>query len=322
MWQLSQKGLWRYQKFDEGDNAGRASQYLKELLYVKENDPAAFERCGFDAIYVDEGQDFSEGEFRLLKELCRTDGNDEPSLFVFYDDAQNLYGRPRPNWQSLGLNIVGRSHIMSECFRNTHPIVEATFNVLYGSFASEKSHVPTKAFGDLGTLQAKDLLREEDGIWRVRFAKRRGNKPKVTVVEGQTNQVAEMVSRLRWLTEDQNVRPEDIQVLVYYKIQIETLVAAVETARLPSVEGIHISTTKKDELLRKRGWLSISTVASAKGYDAFCVLLANTNDFPTDIQGRASFYVACTRAIEYLEVFAANRSGLVGEMEQAVAALE
>ena len=43
------------------------------------------------------------------------------------------------------------------------------------------------------------------------------------------------------------------------------------------------------------------------------------NDFPTDVSGRASFYVGCTRAIEYLEVFAHQRSGLVAEMERALA---
>ena len=321
MWNLSQKGVWRYQKFDDTDDTSRASQYLKELLFAKENDPSAFERCSFDAIYIDEGQDFLEEEFRLLKELCRTDANREPSLFVFYDDAQNLYGRRRPNWHSLGLNVVGRSHVMSECFRNTKQIVEATFNVLYGTFAIEKSQVPTKAFGDIGTMEEKDLLHNEDGVWRVRFAKRSGLKPKVTVADGRPKQWAEIVQRLRWLTEEQQVRPEDINILVYYKNQVEKLVAAVEAARLPAIEGVHVATTKKDELLRKRGWLSISTVASAKGYDAYCVLLANGNEFPTDVQGRASFYVACTRAIEYLEVFATSRSGLVVEMERAVAVL-
>lgn len=130
-----------------------------------------------------------------------------------------------------------------------------------------------------------------------------------------------MVQRLRWLTEEQQVRPEDINILVYCKNQVEKLVAAVEAARLPAIEGIHVATTNKDELLHKRGWLSISTVASAKGYDAYCVLLANGNDFPADVQGRASFYVACTRAIEYLEVFATSRSGLVVEMERAVTVL-
>jgi len=322
MWNLAQRGLWRYQKFEDTDDASRASQYLKELSFVKENDPSTFERCGFDAIYIDEGQDFSESDFRLLKELCRIDANGEPSLFVFYDDAQNLYGQQRPNWHSLGLNIVGRSHVMSECFRNTRQIVETTFNVLYGSFAVEKSHVPTKAFGDIGMMEEKELLHNEDGIWRVRFAKRNGLKPKVTVADGRPKQWAEMVQRLRWLTEEQQVRPEDINILVYYKNQVEKLLAAVEAARLPAIEGIHVATTNKDELLHKRGWLSISTVASAKGYDAYCVLLANGNEFPTDVQGRASFYVACTRAIEFLEVFATSRSGLVVEMEQAVAALK
>jgi superfamily I DNA/RNA helicase len=322
MWDLSQKGLWRYQKFEQGDDDTRAGQYLKELIAVKEHDPAAFERCCFDAIYIDEGQDFSEADFRLLKELCRTEDGGEPSLFIFYDDAQNLYARQRPNWNSLGLNIVGRSHVMSECFRNTQPIIEATFNVLYGSFANGKQQVPTKAFGDIGTLEEKELLHFEEGVWRVKFAKRGGLKPKLTVLDGRQKQWAELVERLRWLTEEQQVRPEDIHVLVYYRNQIEKLVSVVEAARLSAIEGIHVPTTVKDELLHKRGWLSISTVASAKGYDAYCVLLANGDEFPTDTQGRASFYVASTRAIEYLEVFASSRSGLVPEMEQAVAALE
>jgi hypothetical protein len=57
-------------------------------------------------------------------------------------------------------------------------------------------------------------------------------------------------------------------------------------------------------------------------YDAYCVLLADGNQFPTDTHGRASFYVACTRAIEYLEVFATSGSGLVVQMQRAIAALE
>lgn len=88
------------------------------------------------------------------------------------------------------------------------------------------------------------------------------------------------------------------------------------------MHGIHIPTIVKDELLHKRGWLSVSTVASAKGYDAYCVLIANGDEFPSDIQGRVNFYVASTRAIEYLEVFASSRRGLVAEMEQAVATLK
>lgn len=318
MWSLAQQGLWRYQPYEASDDRSRVAQYLKDLDYVKEHDRGTFERCAFDALYVDEGQDFLEEDFRLLKELCRVPPGGEPSLFVFYDDAQNLYGRPRPNWHSLGVNVVGRSHVMSECFRNTRQIVQAAFNVLYGSFAADGSQLPTRSFGDIATLQEKELLRQERGVWRVRFARREGLPPRCTVVPGRQRQAAAIIDRLRWLIEDQQVRPEDIHVLAYYRNQLETLEQAISAARLPSVEGIHLATLRKDALLHQRGWLSLSTVASAKGYDAYCVLLAGADEFPIDVQGRASFYVACTRAIEYLEVFASRSAGLVAELEQSI----
>jgi len=321
MWWLARKGLWRYQHFDPKRRAEIAEQYLRDLMYVKEHDPATFGRCAYDAIYVDEGQDFLEVEFRLLKELCLTEEGGEPSLFVFYDDTQSLYGSQRPNWHSLGLNIVGRSHVMAECFRNTRQIVEPTFNVLYGTFATNKANVPTKAFGDIATMEEKKLLQQVDGVWKVGFAKREGLKPKVTVAPSRPKECEALVARLRWLIEEQEVRPEDILVLVYYRNQVDRFVAALESARIGAVEGLHIAINEKDALLHRRGWLTISTVASAKGYDAYCVLLAGANEFPTDVQGRASFYVACTRAIEYLEVFGHDRKGLVAEMEAAVSHL-
>ena len=76
----------------------------------------------YDAIYVDEGQDFHEDEFRILATLCKRQTPDEqPDLFVFYDDAQNLYGRVRPTWEKLGLRMTGRAHVMKECFSQHAP---------------------------------------------------------------------------------------------------------------------------------------------------------------------------------------------------------
>ena len=113
----------------------------------------------YDAIFVDEGQDFLEEDFRLLKELCRVQPNHEPNIYVFYDDAQNFLGRKRPNWLSVGLNVRGRrAHVMSHCFRNTCPIVEAAFNVLYGSCANGEGEIPTKEFGDIALLEEKHAI--------------------------------------------------------------------------------------------------------------------------------------------------------------------
>lgn len=194
--------------------------------------------------------------------------------------------------------------------------------MLYGSFAEDKAKVPTKAFGDIATLESKELLSKDGDTWRIRFAHRDGSPPKVSFSRNREDQWREVVERLRWLTDEQQVRPEDILVLAYYKNQVEQLANALNSARLTSIQGIHVATSKKDDLIHRRGWLTISTVASAKGYDAYCVLLAGANEFPVDVQGRASFYVACTRAIEYLEVFSFRREGLAMEMERAVQALE
>lgn len=74
---------------------------------------------------------------------------------MFYDDAQNLFGRVRPNWRAVGLNVSGRSAVMTRCFRNTRPVVEAAFNVLYGTFAPPRAPVPPRDFGNVPTTWKK-----------------------------------------------------------------------------------------------------------------------------------------------------------------------
>lgn len=321
MWHKAENGLWRYQKvFEQGaNNETRVAQYLYDLNHARDQEPHNFDQHAYDAIYVDEGQDFHEEEFRLLAGLCQR-GAAEPNLFVFYDDAQNLYGRKRPNWHSLGLNVVGgRSFVMTECFRNTRQILEMAFNVLYGSFATDRAKVPTKAFGDIATLVDKDLLQRVNDCWNVLFAKRSGASP---VVKQFTNEEAEneyVLARLKWLIQEQDVRPQDILILSMKKKRIEKLAAYVADTDLGV--DLHLAFKAKDEILGQRKCLTFSTVASAKGYDAYCVFLVSANEFKPDIDGRASFYVGCTRAIEYLEVTGYSDAGLMSEAARAVEAL-
>jgi superfamily I DNA/RNA helicase len=65
--------------------------------------------------------------------------------------------------------------------------------------------------------------------------------------------------------------------------------------------------------------ITVSTIASAKGYDASYVLLVALDDFPDDVEGRASFYVGCTRAREWLDVSASNTTPLVRKFEASLA---
>jgi len=320
LWHLSRKGLWRYQAVESDGEEGRAKQYLAEFEHVREHQPSMLEAVSYDAIYVDEGQDFLEEDFRLIKGLCRTPTGGEPNLAIFYDDAQNLLGRVHPNWKSLGLDLQRgrRSQVMTQCFRSTRPIVEASFNILYGRFGGSKVGVPTKLFADVATLEEKGLIEDVGDHYEVRFAVRGGMPPRLTIAPDLREEHRLMVERLRWLVEEQRVKPEDILVLAQSWGRVVGFAKAVESAALPSISEVHVAKTDQDRHLRRRGCLALSTVASAKGYDAYCVLMVSANDFPTDVTGRASFHVGCTRAIEYLEVFAHQKSGLVAEMERAL----
>jgi hypothetical protein len=324
MWRLTNAGLWRYQSVADVRDIVRAMQYLGDLEQIRQRDAGRLAALAYDAIYVDEGQDFLEEEFRLLKELCRVWEGSEPNLYVFYDDAQNLYGRARPNWQALGINVRGgRSYVMTSCLRNTRPIVEATLNVLYGTCTPPhaQAQVPTREFGDLASLEQKGLIRDDGGFWRVKFAPREGAKPKLTLAVGVRQEDDRVVKRLRWLVGEQEVRPEDVLVLSFARQRVSQLADAVVAAKIPGVAGVHVAFDEKDQPLGRKGHVTLSTVASAKGYDAYCVLLASANEFPTDVMGRASFYVGCTRAIEYLEAFAYERKGLAAELEAVLSRL-
>jgi hypothetical protein len=312
---------------DEDDRqvtATRAAHFLGEWRAFAAAQPRLADAVRFDTLYVDEGQDLHPDEITLLGELCKRGPTGEPNLIIFYDDAQNLYARPRPTWKDCGLNVAGsRAKLMLECHRNPRAIVESAFNVLYGAFAPSGSKKPTKEFGDIPTLEAKGLIEHKNGLWHVRFAKRSSaNKPKVTVSESWESEKQGIVARIRWMLREEQVRPQDILVLAQKVGRVGELVRALEGAGLTGVK-VHNATAQenKDSLLNAPGGMALSTVHSAKGYDAYVVLIAAANDFHDAVEDRATFYVGCTRALEWLEIFAHEKAGLVVEMEKAVAAL-
>ena len=68
------------------------------------------------------------------------------------------------------------------------------------------------------------------------------------------------------------------------------------------------------------GRITVSTVASTKGYDAPQVLLAAVDEFPDTVEGRVCLYVGCTRAREWLEGSAVEMTSLAREFEGSVSA--
>jgi len=76
--------------------------------------------CGkrFDAVLVDEGQDFTANMFKLVTGLLNPSTN---NLTIALDDNQNIY-RPKAQWKELGIQARGRVHKLNSIYRNTSEI--------------------------------------------------------------------------------------------------------------------------------------------------------------------------------------------------------
>ncbi|MGD9031911.1 MAG: 3'-5' exonuclease [Desulfobacteraceae bacterium] len=71
----------------------------------------------FDAILIDEGQDFSNEMLKTLLGMLRSGGD----LVIALDSYQDLYSRRGP-WKSLGIQAVGRTSYLGKVYRNTAEI--------------------------------------------------------------------------------------------------------------------------------------------------------------------------------------------------------
>jgi len=72
----------------------------------------------YDAVLVDEGQDFTPEMFKVVAGLLNTATN---NLTIALDDNQNIY-RPKAQWKGLGIQARGRVHKLPGVYRNTAEI--------------------------------------------------------------------------------------------------------------------------------------------------------------------------------------------------------
>ena len=260
----------------------------------------------YDAIFVDEGQDFEPEEFGLLLDMLQPDPKSgEKNLIIFYDDAQNLYGRQRPNWQEIGLILTGsRARVMKECYRNTREVLELGFNILLGVQAPADKRVQTRGYTDISYLTQHDLVDDLGDHIRVKFTTRNFRKPHIAQFDDREAEQYFVLQEVKRLITEEFVRPEEILLLYPTRKEFPTLIDAADLVLGAHIKNIHnpVTSEEKDAPLFALGQLTIATVYSAKGYDAQVVFVLGADYYDLDAQGRALFYVASTRAKEILYV--------------------
>lgn len=123
---LAWKVFEAYQNLMKGNqirDINTAMYESRKLLETEGNHPK------YEAVIVDEGQDFSDNAFRLLRTLAGEEHAND--IFIVGDAHQRIY-RNRPTLSKCGINVRGRSSILKINYRTTEEIRRYAFALLNG----------------------------------------------------------------------------------------------------------------------------------------------------------------------------------------------
>ncbi len=245
----------------------------------------------YDAVLIDEGQDFEAEWLRLVSLLIN---EKTQSLLLVEDRAQTIYNRKRSYIQDTGLSFQGRSKVLSINYRNTHQIVTFAWN-FYRKHSLFKNKVVTRELeGDIIAPQS---------------TKRKGPEPGIIKAKNFYEEMRLVARQAKKLHQEKKVSYEEM--LILYRVKrtyqhpiIDTIKRALSNEDLPYF-WITENDLSKRSYAKEDGKIKISTIDSSKGLDFRAVFIVNIDSMPFPLVENKErevslFYIGMTRAQEYL----------------------
>ena len=257
----------------------------------------------YDAILIDEGQDFEPEWFKLVSSLLNPETK---SLLLVEDRAQSIYKRKRSYIQDTGLDFRGRSKVLNINYRNTAQIVAFAWDFY-------RAH---------STLQNKVVTKEFEGeIIAPQSTNRKGYEPGIVRKKDFLEEAAYVAKQIRLLHEQRSVPLSGM--LVLYRVRrwnghdyVDVLQKALKKEGLPYYWLTETPESKRN-YDRNAESVTISTIDSSKGLDFRAVFIVHLDMLPfpleKDEEREASLlYIAMTRAQEYLCLTYSGESAYTG----------
>ncbi|OIJ20901.1 nuclease [Anaerobacillus alkalidiazotrophicus] len=263
---------------------------LPTVLGQLENKEAILPK--YDAILIDEGQDFQPEWLKLVGHLLNPNTQ---SLLLVEDRAQIIYPRKRSYVQDTGLSFQGRSKILNINYRNTAQIVKFAWD-FYQCHSSLQKKVVEK------TVEGIEIIAPQS-------TRRKGPEPGILKAENFGKEMRIIAKQIQVLHEQKGVPYSEI--LILYRVKrthkmniIETIKRALEKKELP-YNWITENETSKRNFDRDEDTIKISTIDSSKGLDFQAVFVVNLDNMPFPLEENKErevslLYIAMTRAKEYL----------------------
>lgn len=245
----------------------------------------------YDAIMIDEGQDFESDWFQLVSQLLNPETK---SLLLVEDRAQTIYKRKKSYAQDIGLSFQGRSKVLSINYRNTAQIVTFAWG-----FYQTHSFLKNKVVS----------LEHEGEIIAPQSTRRKGLEPALVKVDSFVREAKLVAKQMKKLHEKNKV--PFAEMLILYRVKNTYQMNYVDAlTRALKEEGIEYywiteSTEAKRNFTKDDGKVKISTIESSKGLDFQAVFIVNVDNMPfvleEDVEREVSLlYIGMTRAKEYL----------------------
>lgn len=281
----------------------------------------------FDAVLVDEAQDFDRPRLNLAYSMLRSDRlepdpaqPDRDNFVMAYDVAQDVYRRGGARWGPPGVDSQGRSRtargrstVFRRNYRNTREILEFAMNFLAGS--------PEWSAASVDLDDPAVLIPPE-------AANRTGPRPVVTAcrdLRGEAETIAGRVFELLL----SGAAAGDI-VVMYGHSEFEK-----ELRRSFSRQELlyfHVQErdsqrrmTNRDKAVRVRDKVRVSTLTGMKGLEFSRVLIGGVNqihvpDVAEEDQFQAAksqLYAAMTRAMDELEITVSGDGAIGAALREA-----
>jgi hypothetical protein len=261
----------------------------------------------FDAIFIDEAQDFNDDMIRVVLGLLKPKGD----LVIALDAYQEIYRR-KTSWKELGIHASGRSRYLRTVYRNTREIFEFTQRFI-GENPGGKSQEARFPFESAMHGPKPELRKCSDYGKLENFV--------IDDISKQIEQGEFKRSEIAIIYDDKAYGPQGFQYDPSHAPG--ELVAELEAAGIPS-KWVSRDVRSKELFDITTDRVSVVSVHSAKGIDYDMVYLLGLDALsPTEVtrdQLIRLAYVAMTRAKYRLVIPYVRENDLIGRMKECLKA--
>ncbi|MGD7008771.1 3'-5' exonuclease [Metabacillus sp. 84] len=248
----------------------------------------------YDAILIDEGQDFEPEWLALASSMLNPDTQ---MLLLVEDRVQNIYSRKRSYVQDTGLSFQGRSKILSINYRNTAQIVKFAWN-FYQNHSALKNKVVK------GSIEGEEIISPQS-------TRRKGPEPIIAKCRNLKEEMGHAAKLMKRLHAEKGVPYSEM--LILYRVKrtfnqniIETIQQELKAAGIPNFWLTENADSKRG-YEKEQERVMISTIDSSKGLDFQAVFVVNAENMPFALEKNKErevslLYIGMTRSKDYLYI--------------------